>query len=110
MKNLFLLFLSITLIGCAAKGPNLSKLNTLRPGISKVELAAYFNGMEPRSTDLVNNYYLLKYYLYDSNDIGNRLYYFVFDQHDHLLGWEEYRGQNTILVKGFNLTIPFPSR
>lgn len=109
-KIVLILFASCLIIGCVSSNPNVSKLNTLEPGITKTELSAYLDGKTPISTDFIDGYYLVKYSLYDSHDIGTRPYYFVFDQRNNLVGWEELKGQNKIIVAGVTIAIPFPSR
>ncbi len=70
--------------------PNLTQLNSLKPGITKAELADRFG--EPISTDYVDVFYLLKYLMYDPQDIGHRPYYFVFDSQCKMVSWQEIRG------------------
>ncbi|WP_022667926.1 hypothetical protein [Desulfospira joergensenii] len=111
MKKCFLFAcISLFIFGCASKGPDLSKLNSLQPGISRSELAKFFNDKAPVSTDFIDGCFLLKYPMYDSHDIGTRPYYFVFNQNDSLIGWEEIRGQKQIIVGGVTIAIPMPSR
>jgi hypothetical protein len=93
----------ISLLGCASS-PNLTQLNNLEQGCTKAELISEFGN--PFSTDFIDGYYLLKYSLYDPHDIGHRYYYFIINENDKLIGWQEYKGQNKIKISGIiiNLT------
>ena len=93
----------ISLVGCATS-PNLTQLNNLKPGCTKAELIDEFGN--PISTDFVDGYYLLKYSLYDPHDIGHRYYYFIVNEKDEIIGWQEYKGQKKIKISGIiiNLT------
>lgn len=77
--SFFLLFV----IGCATT-PNLKQLNSLQPGISKAELIERFG--EPKGTNYVDGCYILSYLVYDHKDIGHRLYYFMFNKNNQLVG------------------------
>src|SRR3989339_301882 len=104
-KNIVVLLFTLLVIGCASGNPDLVKLNTLNPGLSRADLASHLDGREPISTDFIDGYYLLKYMMYDSHDIGSRPYYFVFDQSNRLVGWEEIKGQDKIIIGGITLQI-----
>lgn len=114
MKKFFLFaFISMLIFGCASKGPDISKLNSLQPGISRAELASILDGKQPFATDFIDGHYLLSYEFSRSGSYyaGSVYpYYFVFDQNDRLLGWERIRGQGKIVAGGVNILIPMPSR
>ncbi len=97
MKKNILFLLVFLIVGCATH-PSLSELNDLRPGYSRTEIVQKMG--DPISTDYIKGHYLLKYSLYDQHDIGHRYYYFIFDEQDKLVGWQEYKGQGKIKVSG----------
>jgi len=107
----FLLVLSLSFFISCATYPKVQTLNSLKPGISKTELKTHFSNQEPISTEFIDGYYLLKYKLQDRYDIEYHIpYYFLFDQNNHLIGWEKVKGQEKISAGGVSILIPFPSR
>jgi hypothetical protein len=102
LNKLIILLCFISLLGCSTT-PSLTQLNNLRPGSTKAELINEFG--KPISTDFINGYYLLKYSLYDPNDIGHRYYYFVINENEELIGWQEYKGQNKIQIHGIIINL-----
>lgn len=104
-KNIYKLLITlcfISLVGCATT-PNLTQLNNLKPGCTRAELISEFGN--PISTDFIDGYYLLKYSLYDPHDIGHRYYYFITNEKDELIGWQEYKGQKKINISGIIINL-----
>ena len=95
--NLFISLCLFCFLGCATT-PNLTQLNNLKPGYTRAELIGEFGN--PISTDFIDGYYLLKYSLYDPHDIGHRYYYFIINEKDELIGWQEYKGQKKMNISG----------
>lgn len=112
-KIALLIFVSCLFIGCASRNPNVNVLNSMQPGLDRDALSMQLGDATPISTDLIDGHYLVKYDLSRTETMRWEQilpYYFVFDQEGHLIGWEEAKGQDKIVVSGVSLLIPFPSR
>jgi hypothetical protein len=112
-KSLFVILSFVFFAACSGHKPKIATLNNLHPGITRAELSDTLGVEAPVSTDFVNGYYLLKYEFSrpEHYHLGEAFpYYFVFDKQGKLVGWEEVKGQEKIIVNGVSIMIPFPSR
>jgi len=101
---LFSAIVALLIAGCATY-PKTEKLATLTPGITRQQLSEHLDGAKPVSTQYIDGRLVLKYMLRNRFDIRYDIgHYFIFDQNDLLVGWEEEPQSQT--SGGTSLLIP----